>query len=195
MHQYKAQSPQPPLRHGKHAGFTLLEMMVAVTVLLIGLMVAVPSFQSLNVDSALTSDAQRMTSLINYARTEAIKLNRYVVICNTSNGTSCSTDTDAWKGWLIGEERAGQLARVLQSGTFAKGTQVKLHGLKDRTLYSQLYITPLGFMRNGSKLPLSMQMFICLPSKNTSNRRKLELHTGGRIVTTIDNGGETCSNA
>lgn len=195
MHQFKMQSPQPPLRRGKQAGFTLLEMMVAVTVLLIGLMVAVPSFQSLNMDSALTSDAQRMTSLVNYARTEAIKLNRYVMICNTSDGTTCSSDTGDWQGWLVGEERNGNLYRVLQSGTFHKNSKVQLQGLKVKTVYSQLYVTPLGFIRDGSKAPNSMQLLVCIPSKDKNNRRKLELHSGGRIVNVVQTGGETCSNA
>lgn len=85
----------------RQSGFTLVELMVtlAVVVVLIGL--AVPSFQTLLVSQRLNTAADMLISDFRYARSEAIKRTNQVTICVSSNGTSCTSDA-LWKdGWIV----------------------------------------------------------------------------------------------
>jgi type IV fimbrial biogenesis protein FimT len=166
--------------------------MVAIGVVMIGLMIVVPSFQSLNKEASVSSQSQQFINAIHYARTEAITLNRNLTICNSENGTSCSTDT-VWKGWLLAEVDGNNLRRVIQTGLFNQSMVVTLQGLKDRSIYSQLFITPQGFIRNGSMAPLSMQMMFCSPGKTLMNRKRVKIYSGGRVESNLEKGGEACN--
>jgi type IV fimbrial biogenesis protein FimT len=82
-------------------GFTLIELMVTITVLAILLMVAVPSFDGIRLSSRLTSYATELVAGSQLARTEAIKRNAAVTMCVSSNGTSCSTSGGWESGWIV----------------------------------------------------------------------------------------------
>jgi type II secretion system protein H len=53
-------------------GFTLLEIMVAVTILAIMMAVTLPSMKAMNEKNKLRSTARQITALMKYARTEAV---------------------------------------------------------------------------------------------------------------------------
>lgn len=56
-------------------GFTLVELLVTLTILVIGLMIAVPSMIGFQRSAELTAAANTLTSAINAARSEAMKRN------------------------------------------------------------------------------------------------------------------------
>lgn len=80
-------------------GFTLVELMITITVLGILLAIAVPSFTDAVLGSKLSSYANNFLASTYLARGEAIKRNSVVNLCASSNGTSC---TGNWEqGWII----------------------------------------------------------------------------------------------
>ncbi|MET3916429.1 type IV fimbrial biogenesis protein FimT [Variovorax sp. OAS795] len=82
-------------------GFTLIELMVTIVVLVVLITVAVPSFDNIRLSSRLTSYATDLVSGSQLARTEAIKRNAVVRLCVSSDGTSCAT-TGQWEtGWIV----------------------------------------------------------------------------------------------
>lgn len=83
------------------SGFTLVEMLVAMTLMAILLMLAAPSFTDL-VNSVRRSFAiNAFYSSLMFARNEAIKRNARVVLCKSVNGAAC-TNSGGWEqGWIV----------------------------------------------------------------------------------------------
>ena len=80
-------------------GFTLVELLVTITVAAILATIAIPSFQDATLNGKLSSLANNFVASAQLARGEAIKRNTTVTLCASSNGTSC---TGAWKdGWVV----------------------------------------------------------------------------------------------
>lgn len=90
-----------PAAHRGRGGFTLVELMVVITVLAILLVIAVPSFDGIRLSSRLSAYATELMAGSQLARTEAIKRNAPVTMCVSSNGTSCS-GSGGWElGWIV----------------------------------------------------------------------------------------------
>ena len=85
----------------RHAGFTLVELMVTVTLSVILIAIAVPSFGTLLASRAAQAAADNLVSDLRLARFEAIKLSRTVSVCSSISGETCS-DSASWKdGWIV----------------------------------------------------------------------------------------------
>mgnify|MGYP003858223695 FL=1 len=61
------------MNRNQSTGFTLIELMIAVAIVGIILVVAVPSFTAMNQDSAFTTSANAFIGALKLARTEAVK--------------------------------------------------------------------------------------------------------------------------
>lgn len=82
-------------------GFTLIEMMIAITVMAILIAVAVPSYRDASLGSQLRSSANELFASITLARSEAIKRNAVVTLCASSDGETC---IGAWdEGWIVSQ--------------------------------------------------------------------------------------------
>lgn len=84
-----------------NTGYTLLELMVTITIAGILMGVAVPSFTSIIDSNRLTTYANDLVTALNYARSEAIKRNLRVSLCKSTNGVSCTTINNWAQGWII----------------------------------------------------------------------------------------------
>lgn len=87
------------------AGFTLVELVIAVAVLAILVAIAVPSFQSTFRSNRVTSGANELLALFSYARSEAIRSNvgngtvAAASVCASADGATCG---GTWEdGWLV----------------------------------------------------------------------------------------------
>ncbi|RPJ45092.1 MAG: prepilin-type N-terminal cleavage/methylation domain-containing protein [Betaproteobacteria bacterium] len=79
-------------------GFTLVELMVTVSVAAVLAMIAVPSFNDAMQGSKLNSLSNNFVASAHLARSEAIKRNATVTLCASSSGTTCGDDwSDGWK--------------------------------------------------------------------------------------------------
>lgn len=87
------------MRTQRSYGFTLIELMVSITILTILLMIAVPSFKSLLLGNQVKSMANTLDASLILARSEAQKRFAHVVICASSNGTSCTGNLG--QGWIV----------------------------------------------------------------------------------------------
>lgn len=81
-------------------GFTLVELMITISIASILLAVAVPSYQSIMRESRLTTQANELMTALHYARSEAVKRGVRVTLCKSADGATCNGDS--WKdGWII----------------------------------------------------------------------------------------------
>jgi type IV fimbrial biogenesis protein FimT len=84
-------------------GFTLVELMVAVSIAVILLTVAVPGFQSFVLNARRTALANDFVLALTYAKSEAVKRGVRVTVCSRATDTTCTTtDEENWDtGWLV----------------------------------------------------------------------------------------------
>lgn len=101
------------------AGFTLIELMVTLSVLAILLTIGIPSLQMFIQNSRLQSQSASLMGDLNYARAEAVRLGSPVAVCASANGAACSGALTWETGWLIfndintdGVVDAGELLRA-----------------------------------------------------------------------------------
>ena len=85
----------------KSQGFTLIELMVTLAVAGILLAIAAPNYQQFVLDARMTAQADEFLTMLNFARSEAIKRGARVTLCKSNNGAGCVT-TGGWgQGWLV----------------------------------------------------------------------------------------------
>ena len=84
----------------KKSGFTLLELLVMLAV--VGVLVAVgaPTMSQFIKNNRLTTQINILVGDLAYARSEAVTRNLPVVVCASSNQTSCSSANWA-DGWIV----------------------------------------------------------------------------------------------
>lgn len=80
-------------------GFTLVELMVALSIAAILLSIAVPSYSGSRLSSQLRASANDLIGSINLARSEAIKSGTTVSLCASSDGQTCGGEWD--DGWIV----------------------------------------------------------------------------------------------
>ena len=81
-------------------GFTLLELMVTITILAIVAGIGVPSFISTVENNRAQTASNNFFLSIIQARSEAVKRNQPVVLCKSSDGASCTTSGGWEQGWI-----------------------------------------------------------------------------------------------
>lgn len=103
MH-YERQKLLRGLIMNRQSGVTLVELMVTLIVLLIVFSIGVPSFNRLLSNNRSTTLINHLVSDLNLVRSEAIKRQSIVTICNRS-GTDCAGgggDANKWQnGWIV----------------------------------------------------------------------------------------------
>lgn len=82
-------------------GFTLLELMVTISIMAIIAGIAVPSYQGLIESNLVRTASHSFYGSLVLARSEAVKNNLPVAVCKSSNGTSCATSGTWDSGWLV----------------------------------------------------------------------------------------------
>lgn len=202
----------PPGRSASR-GFTLIELMITVTVGIVLLGLAIPSFQVVFNSSRINTQANEFVATLQIARAEAIRRNARVVVCPSTNGTSCLTgNPTGWTGWLAFVDDGGF------SQSFASGNAAKANnGVVDPNetiLRTGLVNTPItvttspgiggntggaiifrsdGLARTSAGALLNGAMSVCVATTHpSSNERNVTILTGGRITVVPANGAGAC---
>ena len=89
------------MRARQAAGFSLVELMIALAVLAIVVAVALPSFQGSLRSNRVTSTTNELMASISLARSEALRNPNGAVLCTTTDGVACGgTWNDGWMVWI-----------------------------------------------------------------------------------------------
>ena len=173
----------------KAKGFTLLELVVTVAIVALLAAIALPSFQTFVEGNRLTTSANLFLTMLNYARSEAIRRGGTVSVCAGNNNTCvCNANlgcNDNWKnGYLIFSDTnsdctidAGQ-DQVLRVGDNITGDN-KITGAGCFTF------TPMGGITANNNQTVS----ICNATLTTNNIRNVQLSPTGQARITMATGG------
>ncbi len=151
-------------------GFTLLELMVTVAVLAIVSAIAIPGFSGLINRDRLTSRANELVATIQYARSEAVRLNGPVMLCPSTDGTSCSGDD--WSQLIVLAVRSDEVLRQFSGN----GKAAIAADVDDVTFSAD------GLARDGGGLLATANITVCLDTTNPAdNQRVVQLASGSRV--------------
>lgn len=110
------------------AGFTIVELMVALTIAAVLATLAVPAMLDAVLSARLSGYANTLLVSSHLARSEAIKRNAVVTLCASEDRATCSAGT--WnRGWII---LAGETVIQVQE---ASATGYRFSGTVDRIDY------------------------------------------------------------
>jgi type IV fimbrial biogenesis protein FimT len=98
-------------------GFTLIELMIALTILAILVGMAAPSFRELSRNNRVVAAQNDLVTAFNLARSEALKRGAPVTVCASVNGTACGAAADWASGWIVFDDRAGAAGTVNNGDT------------------------------------------------------------------------------
>ncbi|MDE1893695.1 MAG: GspH/FimT family pseudopilin [Pseudomonadota bacterium] len=176
----------------RRSGFTLVELMITMTVALVLVMIAVPSFKTMTLSNKLTTVANDMVGAINLARMEAIQRNAASQLCsdsaasNTSDtlGTACNTSTQPGAVYVLigGTTPTAHQVRTAVVGIVAP---LKLNGSMQALRYSGQGLAQAA----GTTTPYAgLVADICTSSISTNNHRLINMTAGSILVTTTTTG-------
>lgn len=165
-------------------GFTLVELMVTLSVAAILMTVAIPGFLSLRVNNALTTQANEFIAGIQLARSEALRRNERVQFCRVTSATAtaCAGSGGNWTHWAV-----------------VTPDEVVRRGLVD-TLGERITVTsdldgdtltlgPDGLARSGSGLATGHFIEIAADGGTAEPVRCLRLGAGSRASVERQEGG------
>lgn len=89
------------------AGFTIIEMLIAIVITGILLSVAIPSYQDFVKNSCLSTTSVSLTTAFQMARSEAVKRKRDVNVVAVSSGGTASWDN----GWQVQDSSGNTVLR------------------------------------------------------------------------------------
>lgn len=152
------------------AGFSLLELMTTVAVLAVLLGIAIPSFTMLINSNRLTSQANELVASLQYARSEAVRLNNRVTLCPSTDGSTCGGDDWARTITLRASDD------VVLRDTASAGKTVISADVDSVTFSSD------GLARDAAGLLAAANITVCIDTtRPAENRRVVALAGGSRV--------------
>ncbi len=152
-------------------GFTLIELMIVVVIMVVVLALTAPAFQSVIESNRLRTEINTITTTLALARSEAVTQNTSVSICPSSDGTNCSGNYAG--GWMLftGSDTTspGPIIRVFDGP--ASGYSIRDTG-------GGITTGSLSFFPDGSSA--AMIFLLCPPDLDVSAAWRVELNTVGR---------------
>lgn len=86
--------------HKHESAFTLIELMIAIAVAAVVLTLGVPGFNNVMQRNQLSAHINELVSTLHFARSEAVRRNTSVKVCNSADGETCVA-TGYEEGWII----------------------------------------------------------------------------------------------
>jgi len=160
-------------------GFTLLELMLTVTVAGILVAVGLPSYRYITNSNRIAGEVNGLLGDIQFARGEAIKDGLPVTICTSANGISCAASTAWATGWIVfNDPNANQ---AVDAGEVVRRYQQALK--PGDTLSANNNISAITFNREGFALGLPGTVTITLhePTSNAQWTRCLQVTIVGQL--------------
>lgn len=188
-----------PQGRRRSRGLTLIELMIAIAVGAILLALAAPSFKQAIARSRLSTASSEFTGAVQLARAEAIRNNRRVTLCRSTDNSSCDATSSTWPGWIIFVDLDADGVRdnnepVVKAGSFdsplTARSSAAITAAGERITFRGDGIARAA---NGQQL-MSGTLAVCVASSDPAeNVRDVSLAFGSRTVVRRRNGSGACN--
>ncbi len=127
----------------RQGGFTLVSLLISVSIMGILLAVGIPYFQSSALRSTLGAYTNHLNAGAKLARSEAMKRKTIIAICPSTDGSTCTTGN--WnQGWIVYDQSTAEVIQrqqALDSNYIIDSTLDNIVFQPDGTSASQANIT------------------------------------------------------
>ena len=89
------------MHHKSSQGFTVIELIIALSILSILTAYAVPNYRAFKQNKVMSAEINRLVATINYARNKSIILQEHVILCSTNTYISCDGNSQWHLGWMV----------------------------------------------------------------------------------------------
>ena len=184
-----------------HAGFTMIELMVAIVVAAIIIVFAVPSFQTTINSGRLSGASNEMLAGFQAARMEAIRSNHRTLIClsnapDAAAPVCLAAGATTARGWIAyadankdGNPTAAEVVRV--------GTVNPRVGIKASANFGakiMFHADGIAYMANGTT-PLQAAVAFCIPTKRPPQNIRYVNFSVSRASVVANNTNAVCTGA
>jgi type IV fimbrial biogenesis protein FimT len=175
------------------AGFTLIELMITLSVLAILLGLAAPSISDALLSNKLSGYANNLAGSALVARSEAIKRNAVMTLCVSTDGTTCAAAGGWEQGWIV-RCNATTTAPIMCNSAGAGTIVVR----REPPAATGITITEtIGTLRSLSFQPTgvgttSSSFTLCRATPVGKVKRMVAISTTGRPLVTSTYGATTC---
>lgn len=169
-------------------GFTLIELMVTLSVAAILITIGIPSFANMLASNRVTAASNELVTTLNLAKSESIRSGQNSVLCKLNSAGNGCNNSGNWKdGWLLFNDADND-------GSLSSGDQViRIHSAPEASLNLTFANTAntITFRPNGTP---NVKGHFCLQnSYQSTNSRAVLLYGTGRIRTEMRNGANNCA--
>lgn len=160
-----------------HSGFTLIELMVTVSILAILLSIGIPSFNETIRNNRTAAQANDLISALSLARSEAVKQGLPVAVCSANTEQTACADATNWaNGWLVFRDEGTTLGAIDKGEPILQISRQVANGLQLSSSLSYVRFSPSGAPTNAASITFSL-----LPQGCTgTNRREIAINRTGR---------------
>lgn len=166
----------------KCKGFTLVELMVSISILAISLSIAIPNLSVFIVKLRVDNEISELFRLLLSARNAAINANQNVTVCPLNDASQCNTD---WQGQIsvfidTNNNKILDIANnefVIRSKANIKSGDLLVYGKKRDSIIYQ----PTGRLSG-----LSNGTFRYCPQEHSSLSRGIIIAQSGRLYASSD---------
>lgn len=176
-----------------HRGFTLIELIVTISVLAILATLAAPSMEAIINGNRLRASANETVATLQAARLQAIRANRRMVACMSPDPNADVPDCSAAgaTGWVVFQDAD-------HNGAYGAGERLvrraslsgKVQMLASAALTHKVTFNADGMARDAGGSLLNATVSVCLPTANPQeNTRAISIRAGSRLrIRQLDTG-------
>lgn len=175
-------------------GFTLLELLITLSIAGILLAIGVPSFTSMMAESRISAQYNSLVGSLYHARSEAIKGAADVTVCprDMIDGTQCGDSSDWRNGWIVFIDEAyipNEATAIIENQSNIIAVQPAIAGPNTIASFGSTTnvvsnVTPANYVRylqNGSSSLTTGSLVICDISRGSAKSRALNIVQTGDI--------------
>ena len=174
-------------------GFSLVELFVTLGVLSILTAVSIPLITSTINASRITGSANEFVAALQLARMESIRRNVRVLVCESSDGLSC-TGGAQWRGWVVFADRNQNGLVDVDEQINSGRVEAPLLARSSGNIGNRILFRSDGLAYLNNQL-LNGNMRLCMATTQpTENARDVRIAAGSRMsVGPATNVGVACA--